>query len=157
MPVPDTAVKPGPDLYPWDIKPAVLELQELLQAHGFSVPLNSDFDWKTEAAVKMYQRKQGLRVDGVVGRETWVSLKSTVKPGSRILKLGASGADVYELQGLLQVQGHSIKRDGVFGTETNSAVMSFQNQHHLQPDGIVRPVMWALLSGKNDILRKRKR
>jgi peptidoglycan hydrolase-like protein with peptidoglycan-binding domain len=155
--VPDTAVTPGPDLYPWDVKPAVLELQELLLAHGFKVPLNSDFDWKTEAAVKSYQRQHGLRVDGVVGQETWAALKSTVKPGARILRQGASGADVYELQGLLQVQGYGIKRDGVFAAETNSAVMSFQSQHHLLPDGIVRPVMWALLAGKNDILRKRKR
>jgi peptidoglycan hydrolase-like protein with peptidoglycan-binding domain len=155
--IPDTAVAPGADLNPWDIDPAVQELQELLSAHGFNVPLNGDFDWRTEAAVKTYQRQHRLAVDGIVGRETWMSLKSTVKPGARILKQGASGADVHELQGLLQVHGYAIKRDGVFGPETTSAVLSFQQRHRLQSDGIVHPVTWALLGERTESLRKRRR
>lgn len=154
MHIPDTAISPGPTLSPWDISPAVAEMQELLRAHGYSVPINSDFDWKTEAAVKNYQRKHGLRVDAIVGAETWTSLKATVKPGGRILRQGCSGADVYELQGLLQVQGYVIQRDGVFGTETRSAVVSFQQRQHLQVTGLVNPVTWALLAERRDVYQK---
>lgn len=156
MPIPDTAVRPGPTLTPWDINPAVAEMQELLRAHDYSVPVNGDFDWKTEVAVKAYQRKHGLKVDAIVGPETWISLKSTVQPGVRILREGCSGADVYELQGLLQIQGFAIKRDGVFGAETRSAVIAFQQRQHLQATGLVNSVTWALLSEKKETYQKRK-
>lgn len=157
MPIPDTAVAPGPTLYPWDINPAVAEMQELLRAHDYNVPLNGDFDWRTEVAVKTYQRRHGLKVDAIVGPETWISLKGTIKPGVRILREGCSGADVYELQGLLQIQGYVIKRDGVFGAETRSAVLAFQRRQHLQETGLVNPVTWALLAERREIYQKRKR
>lgn len=157
MHIPETAVAPGMTLSPWDINPAVAEMQELLRAHGYGVPVNGDFDWKTEVAVKAYQRRHQLKVDAIVGPETWISLKSTVKPGVRILREGCSGADVYELQGLLQIQGYVVKRDGVFGAETRSAVVTFQQRQHLQATGMVNPVTWALLAERKDVYQKRKR
>jgi peptidoglycan hydrolase-like protein with peptidoglycan-binding domain len=108
-------------------------------------------------AVKTYQRKHGLKVDAIVGLETWISLKSNVKPGVRLLREGCSGADVYELQGLLQIQGYVIKRDGVFGEETKSAVIAFQQRQHLQVTGIVNPVTWGLLGERKNVYQKRKR
>lgn len=157
MPIPDTALKPGPTLNPWDINPAVAEMQELLRAHDYNVPINGDYDWKTEVAVKTYQRRHGLKVDAIVGPETWISLKSTVQSGVRALREGCSGADVYQLQGLLQIHGYVIKRDGVFGAETKSAVIAFQQRQHLQDTGIVNSVTWALLGERKDIYQKRKR
>lgn len=153
----DTVITPGPDLFPWDISPAVAEVQELLNAHGFDLTVDGDFNWKTEVAVKAYQRRYGLRVDGIVGAKTWMMLKSTVPPGARTLREGLSGADVYELQGLLQVNGHAIQRDGVFGAETRSAILSFQAMHHLQVDGVATPVTWALLGDRGTIVPKWKR
>jgi peptidoglycan hydrolase-like protein with peptidoglycan-binding domain len=155
--VPHTALVPGPELNPWDNHPAVAEVQELLRAHGFEVPVSGDFDWRTENAVKSYQYQHELRVDGIVGIETWISLKRTVPPGARALQKGHSGADVYELQGLLQIAGCAVKRDGVFGEETRSAVIHFQQQHHLNQDGIVTPITWALLSGRAGIHLKQRR
>ncbi|NJO79765.1 MAG: peptidoglycan-binding protein [Cyanobacteria bacterium RM1_2_2] len=134
-----------PILYPWDVGPPVARMQELLRAHGFSVRVDGDYGWRTEVAVKMFQRQQGLRVDGVVGPETWQVLAATVQPGTRLLRYGYSGADVYELQGLLQVNGHTIKRTGFFDVETKSAVIGFQRGHRLRDDGIVDSVTWALL------------
>lgn len=156
--LPETAFEPGPDLYPWDIGPAVAEAQDLLYAHGFQdIAINGDFDWKTEAAVKAYQRQHQLRVDGIIGAQTWISLKQTVQPGVRSLQEGHAGADVYELQGLLQIHGHAIQRDGIFGPETRSAVLSFQHEHHLQADGIVMPVTWALLGEKGTLFHRRRK
>lgn len=137
-----------PELNPWDVGPAVARMQELLRAHGFQLRVDGDFGWRTEMAVKVFQRQHGLRIDGIVGSETWATLMATVQPGSRLLRLGCSGADVYELQGLLQVNGYAIKRDGNFGAETKSSVIAFQREHHLHDDGLVDSVTWALLRGK---------
>ncbi|PSB22942.1 peptidoglycan-binding protein [filamentous cyanobacterium CCP1] len=152
--VPHTALVPGPDLNPWDTNLAVAEAQDLLRAHGFDIPVNGDFDWKTENAVKSYQRKYDLRVDGIVGMETWISLKRTVPPGVRALQVGRSGADVFELQGLLQIAGYRLKRDGVFGEETQRAVIAFQQQHRLQANGTVNPMTWALLGVRASLLKQ---
>jgi peptidoglycan hydrolase-like protein with peptidoglycan-binding domain len=134
-----------PVLYPWDVGPPVARMQELLRAHGFSVRVDGDYGWRTEVAVKTFQRQQGLRIDGVVGPETWQVLAATVQPGTRLLRYGYSGADVYELQGLLQVNGYMVKRTGLFDIDTKNAVISFQREHRLRSDGIVDAVTWALL------------
>jgi peptidoglycan hydrolase-like protein with peptidoglycan-binding domain len=134
-----------PVLYPWDVGPAVARMQELLNAHGFPLRADGDFGWRTEAAVKAFQRRHGLRIDGIVGPETWGTLMATVKPGARTLRQGHAGADVYELQGLLQVNGYPVKRNGIFDAETKAAAIAFQREHHLRDDGVVDSVTWALL------------
>lgn len=137
----------GPVLHPWDTGPAVAELQELLCAHGFKLRIDGDFGGITETAVKVYQRRQGLRIDGVVGLKTWALLKMTVQAGTRNLREGLTGKDVSELQGLLQICGHLVRRDGIFGPKTLQAVTAFQQSHHLNPNGIVDAVTWTTLRG----------
>lgn len=137
-----------PVLYPWDVGPPVARMQELLRAHGLSIRVDGDYGWRTEVAVKTFQRQHGLRVDGVVGAETWAVLAATVKPGTRLLRYGYSGADVYELQGLLQVNGRAVKRTGLFDADTKSAVIGFQREHRLRDDGIVDSVTWTLLRNR---------
>lgn len=55
---------------------AVKELQELLVAKGFNISIDSDFGAATELAVTMFQKNSGLVADGIVGRNTWASLRS---------------------------------------------------------------------------------
>lgn len=140
----------GVELHPWAVGLAVAEMQELLRAHGFTIRIDGDFGWRTEAAVKRFQRQHGLRVDGIVGRETWIALKETVKAGTRLLRQGRSGADVAELQGLLQIHGYPIQRDGVFGAETKRAVVEFQQAHRLSGNGVVGETTWALLRERSN-------
>lgn len=52
----------------------VKTLQELLNQNGYSLDLDGNFGPKTQAAVKDYQTKNKLAVDGIVGNETWGSL-----------------------------------------------------------------------------------
>lgn len=53
----------------------VADLQMLLNSKfGYKLDIDGDFGSKTEAAVKDFQRKQGLTVDGVVGPMTWKAL-----------------------------------------------------------------------------------
>lgn len=134
-----------PTIYPWEVGPAVVELQELLCAYGFPLKLDGDFGWRTEAAVRTFQRQHRLRVDGIVGPQTWLVLQQYVKPGCRPLHHGHTGHDVYELQGLLQIHGHVLRRDGSFGNETEEAVKAFQHRHHLKANGMVCSVTWTLL------------
>lgn len=139
------SVSTGPTLRPWDVQPAVIELQELLRAHGFRVPVTGEFDSATEDAVKIFQRRKEMRVDAIVGPKTWAALKLGVKSGLRLLRKGHSGIDVYELQGLLRVNGYEIARDGFFTDETKTAVIDFQRLHKLRETGQVDRITWSIL------------
>ena len=52
----------------------VKKLQELLNGNGFSLDMDGIFGEKTHAAVREYQQKMGLDVDGIVGDLTWGKL-----------------------------------------------------------------------------------
>lgn len=49
----------------------VSELQRLLNQNGYTLTEDGIFGQKTLAAVKDYQKKNGLTVDGIVGPNTW--------------------------------------------------------------------------------------
>ena len=52
----------------------VTELQKLLNQNGYTLDVDGDFGTKTQAAVKDYQQKNNLSVDGIVGTNTWGAL-----------------------------------------------------------------------------------
>ena len=57
----------------------VKALQRLLVSHGYNLgsgtaAIDGDFGYLTDAAVREFQRKNGLTVDGVVGAKTWAKL-----------------------------------------------------------------------------------
>lgn len=62
-----------------------------------------------------------------------------------LLKSGASGDAVRELQQLLNSLGFPCGVDGRFGPNTRSAVESFQEAHGLSVDGKVGPDTWRAL------------
>lgn len=63
-----------------------------------------------------------------------------------MLSNGQKGAMVKEAQGLLRNLGYFLgKVDGIFGTRTRDAVMSFQADHGLEVDGVVGRNTWAAL------------
>lgn len=53
---------------------AVSELQRLLNQNGYSLAEDGVFGSNTQAAVRDYQSKNNLTVDGIVGNQTWSSL-----------------------------------------------------------------------------------
>ena len=53
---------------------AVSALQEKLNANGYRLEVDGVFGNETKKAVKDYQKKKGLQVDGIAGTETWGSL-----------------------------------------------------------------------------------
>ena len=52
----------------------VTELQKLLNQNGYTLDEDGIFGDKTQAAVKDYQQKNSLSVDGIVGTNTWGAL-----------------------------------------------------------------------------------
>lgn len=56
---------------------AVRELQEALNRHGYHLDVDGVFGEKTKAAVRSYQKKNGLLLDGIAGDETWGSLMNS--------------------------------------------------------------------------------
>lgn len=52
----------------------VSELQKKLNENGYSLTVDGDFGSETQKAVQDYQRKNGLTVDGIVGKNTWGKL-----------------------------------------------------------------------------------
>lgn len=58
------------------------------------------------------------------------------------LKIGSKGAEVKKMQNALISRGYNVGRfqaDGIFGKSTRDAVIKFQRDNRLQPDGIVGP------------------
>lgn len=62
----------------WENSKGCAKVQGAINALGYSPKLmtDGDFGTKTENAIKWYQKKNGLQVDGVVGPITWRSLFS---------------------------------------------------------------------------------
>ena len=61
------------------------------------------------------------------------------------LTLGSTGPNVKLIQSLLARIGYNIGSiDGVFGSQTRNAVMQFQRNNGLTPDGVVGPATWNI-------------
>lgn len=129
-----------------DEGPAVRDIQDRLAALGFDPGADerAQFGQGTAAAVTEFQKAKGLDVDGIVGPDTWRSLyEAGYRLGDRLLFMRRPmirGEDVAELQSRLNSLGFdSGKVDGIFGPNTEAAVIDFQHNRHLAEDGKVGP------------------
>ena len=130
---------------PGDHGPEVLDIQQRLSALGYALAageLTGAFGPTTEAAVRAFQELRHLRVDGLVGPDTWMQLaEAGFRLGDRTLYRHAPpfrGDDVRELQRKLNALGFDAgKQDGVHGVITDRAVREFQRNVGEEPDGIV--------------------
>ncbi len=67
--------------------------------------------------------------------------------GNRILRFGATGEDVLQLQRALVELGYDPgPLDGSYGYLTAEAVRRLQREHQLRPDGVAGPRVFALLT-----------
>lgn len=122
---------------------AVRDLQHRLVGAGHDPAPDEpgEFGHGTERAVRAFQEERRLRVDGIVGVETWSALvESGYSLGDRLLyrrRPMLRGDDVAELQERLNALGFDAGRaDGIFGDETSAALIEFQRAAGLPADGI---------------------
>lgn len=57
-----------------EIQQDVMELQTLLNKHGYSLEVDGLFGVATDEAVRQFQCEHGLQEDGIVGSDTWAAL-----------------------------------------------------------------------------------
>ena len=75
--------------------------------------------------------------------------------GAQVLRKGSRGPDVKKLQLLLNSSLKPVPRiavDGVFGRAPHEAVMRFQREHRLLPDGVVGGRTWESLGQRGTAL-----
>lgn len=126
----------------------VATLQENLKQLGYYyASITGNFGSKTEAAVKLFQEKNGLTADGVAGAKTLAAIASAVEKAggstssssssAQGLKLGSTGAQVSALQTDLTTLGYYYADiTGHYGSLTQSAVKKFQKARGLTDDGV---------------------
>lgn len=119
--------------------------------------LNVDgrYGTSTETAVRWFQREQGLKIDGHVGRDTWDALyrawadkngEGEIWPGVT-MRRGSRGATVKSAQQKLKTLVPELTTDGRYGASTREAVLAWQVVHDLKPDGMLGRATWNSLYG----------
>lgn len=104
--------------------------------------LDGAFGRNTEASTEAFQTSEGLNATGIADRYTWAKMFGAGRPAHTSLRVGSRGAEVKYLQRLLTNAGYAVKTDGVFGADTEAAVIAFQAANGLAPDGVVGAKTW---------------
>jgi N-acetylmuramoyl-L-alanine amidase len=123
-----------------DIQRRLLELGAVLDP----AELDGRFGASTDRAIRAFQDARNLRVDGLVGPDTWGQLvEAGWRLGDRTLYLHSPmfrGDDVRSLQRKLNALGFDAgKEDGLYGPRADRAAREFQRNVGDEVDGIVGP------------------
>jgi hypothetical protein len=134
--------------------PQIAGLQVALRAQGlYRGPIDAISGPETVAAVRDFQRIQGLPVTGLADARTREALGPLGRPlfGARTLRRGAFGWDVAVLQFLLVREGISVPINAYYDAPTLHGVRVMQGRLHLPRDGVVGPHTLGALVGREPV------
>jgi len=164
-----------------DTGAGVRTVQYYLAFLGFFLPelppigITGVFDENTRDAVYTFQSQNGLAIDGIVGRDTWIALQQAynmllsdlpeeyrqysdqIYPG-RFLVFGDTGESVRQLQTNLRTISLNdpaipeITVTGTYDMATQEAVMALQRQLGLEQTGSVGPLLWVQIMNQGSVL-----
>lgn len=162
----------GTTLGKYDKGDPVKDWQDFLKAQGYDLGkggVDGYFGDSTVSATKKYQKKVGVKVDGMAGKGTWAKAK---KDGFKWKRKKSSKSATYPLpkghfyytedkrntvhSGYWSKDRPAIRKiqkkvgtgvDGGYGAKTKAAVMRWQKKHGLKADGAVGPSTWRALFG----------
>ncbi len=136
------------------------------------ITVSGNFDQRTAETVREFQRLFILPITGVVDKATWYRISQIYASVKRLAELtsegqrasynqqlypgypitrGSRGSEVQEIQFYLQrisrfnPMVQTVDLDGIFGNDTQNAVISFQNAYGIQPTGTVDETTWNRL------------
>jgi len=155
-----------------DAGTGVRTVQYYLAFLGYFLPelppiaITGVYDENTRDAVYAFQSRNGLAVDGIVGRDTWIALQQAygqllrelpeeyrqysdqIYPG-KFLVMGDIGESVRQLQNNLRTISLAdpaipeVFVTGVYDEATQAAVLALQKQRGLEQTGAVGPLLWV--------------
>ena len=153
---------------------AVKEIQRSLQTvykDGYNVAyvgVDGIYGERTEAAVTDFQREVGLAPTGIVDLDTWNALKEAARNASE-RSLASLGITPFErklyngevghgeesdlvtviqimLKTLIGYELGEVVANGIFGDETEDAILDFQRINGIAPTGVVDKTTWNALA-----------
>ena len=147
----------------------VYVLQQKLLSLNYSMPFVTYgyYDNATVAAVKAFQKDNGLKQDGKAGstlrRYLWpttIHVAEEIDKANqgtpddpyeeRTLRMGNYGSDVASAQMQLKAGGYLLgNADGIFGKATKQAVIKLQRDYNLKVDGVIGPMTWSVIKSLN--------
>lgn len=136
-----------------EVSPNVVELQQELAELGIlKGSMSGKYDANTEAAVRAFQKSQGLSADGIAGKGTLKLIRdhanykraiNPLKPGAKDVKVAALKRNLKKIGLLASVSGNNT-----YDEQTIKAVMAFQKANGIKADGIVGAKTLALIERK---------
>ena len=137
----------------------VSALQRMLIALNYSCKETGTYDAATLAAVRQFQAKNSLKVDGLFGRQSAaVLLSGSAREADsptlsfKTLRIdNKDGADkaVSAMQKALADLGYPLSVNGRYDIPTHQAVVSFQQRNSLPITGIANPTSQSAMFSKN--------
>lgn len=124
----------------------VKTLQEKLNSNGYSLAVDGVFGSKTQAALKDYQQKNKLTVDGIAGKETWGSLNganSTTQNTSQ----NTQAASTSKPAASQQMQGYDAGSDAAYQQalaalqQAQQSMPSYQGTYDAQLEEIYNQIV----------------
>ena len=134
-------------------KIAIKQLQTLLVFLGESISVDGDFGSMTTKAVKRFQEKNSLIVDGMIGEQSWIKLYSLAKEYAQNIDSQSTtiedisidseeSALILWLSAILYMIDNKTEVSSSFGKELESAILEFQAQQGCEENGFVDLEVW---------------